>query len=197
MTGTDVDRTSAGGAVPRGGGRRGKAAAAAAAVAVVLLFAAVTYAAVLPSREGLRGVAGGPLRILNSRGGDALLGMTDMRPGDSVSGRVAIGNGSRRQRARMYLGLSHLVDVPGPGGGRLSLRLWLTVRRVGQGREPRVVYIGPLRRMRLLNLGVFRPRERRHYRFTVWFPNGPNAWDDRFQGASMSVQFTWYARVRR
>lgn len=189
---------SPGGCGMHGGRSRGRAAVAAATVAVLLLFAAVAYASVLPSRAALRSAGGGaPLRITNSRGGDALLGMTNMRPGDRVSGRVTIGNGSRRQAARMYLGLSHLVDTPGPAGGRLSLRLWLTVRRVGHGRRPHVLYSGPLRSMPLVRLGVFRPRERRHYRLTVSFPRGPDAWDTRFEGAAMSVQFTWYARLRR
>ena len=55
-----------------------------------------------------------------------------MMPGDRVTGRVKIGNGSR-VRARFFLGLSKLVETPGQGGGRLSYRLVLTVKGLPRG----------------------------------------------------------------
>jgi hypothetical protein len=180
-------------------GRRGFAVAAAAAVVLVLL-GTVAYAAVLPGRDEaakeLR-QRSGRVKIKNSRGGDALVGMRGMLPGDSVAGTVNIGNASKKLRARFYLGLSKLVETSGAGGGRLSYRLVLTVKRLATNRRPQLVYSGPLRQMPLLKLGVFRPRETRIYQFSVLFPEGGPAMDDRFQAASTSLQFTWYARRAR
>jgi hypothetical protein len=45
-----------------------------------------------------------------------------------------------------------------------------------------------------LQLGTFRPRETRRYKFTVLLPEGGPVMDSRFVGAGTTVQFTWYAR---
>jgi hypothetical protein len=173
---------------------------AAVAAVVLVLLGTVAYAAVLPRNDPaakhlLR--ASGRIKIRNSRGGDALVGMRGMLPGDHVAGSVQIGNGSRRLRARFYLGLSRLVETQGRGGGRLSYRLVLTVKRLSPRRRPQLVYSGPLREMPLLKLGIFRPHETRRYRFTVLFPESGPGMDDRFQAATTSLQFTWYARQAR
>lgn len=185
----------------RGGrlGRRGLAAALLAVIVLVLL-AAVAYATVkAPTDQSAARLfhAAGKVKIKNSRGGDALLGMQHMLPGDRVSGTVKIGNGSKKARARFYLGLSKLVETQAPGGGRLSYRLVLVVKRLSSSRRAVVVYRGPLRRMPLLNLGKFRPRASRTYKFTVRFPDGPASLDNRFQGSAVSLQFTWFARQAR
>lgn len=172
---------------------------AAAAAVVLVLLGTVAYAAVRPTDdETARQLSqrSGRVRIKNSRGGDALVGMQGMLPGDRTAGTVKIGNASK-VRARFYLGLSRLVEVQGAGGGRLSYRLVLTVKRLSTRRRPQVIYSGPLRQMPLLRLGRFRPRETRIYRFSVLFPEGGPSMDDRFQQASTSLQFTWYARRAR
>ena len=180
-------------------GRRGLTAALLSAVVLVLL-AAVAYAAVKgPSDQSAARLfsATGKVKIKNSRGGDALLGMQHMLPGDRVSGTVKIGNGSRKARARFYLGLSKLVETKGPGGGRLSYRLVLVVKQLSSRRRAKVLYRGPLRRMPLMALGTFRPRVTRTYKFTVLFPEGPSSLDNRFQRSAVSLQFTWFARQSR
>jgi hypothetical protein len=179
-------------------GRRGLAVAAAAAVILVLL-GTVAYAAVRPSDEEAAqqlSQRSGRVRIKNSRGGDALVGMQGMLPGDHVAGTVKIGNASK-VRARFTLGLSKLLETSGTGGGRLSYRLVLTVKRLSAKRRPQLMYSGPLRQMPLVRLGVFRPKETRTYSFAVRFPEGGAGMDDRFQRASTSLQFTWYARRAR
>jgi len=166
---------------------------------VLVLLGTVAYAAVRPTNdEAARQLAqrSGRIRIKNSRGGDALVGMQGMLPGDHTSGTVNIGNKSKL-RARFYLGLSKLVETQGTGGGRLSYRLVLTVKRLAIHRRPQLIYSGPLRQMPLIKLGVFRPRETRTYRFAVLFPEGGPSMDDRFQRASTSLQFSWYARRAR
>ena len=164
-----------------------------------MLLGTVAYAAVRPSEDeaGRQLSRSGRVKIKNSRGGDALVGMRGMTPGDRVSGTVDIGNASKKRRARFYVGLSKLVETQGAGGGRLSYRLVLVVKRLSTTRRPQLVYSGPLRRMPLLKLGAFRPREKRTYRFAVLFPEGGPAMDDRFQAAATSLQFTWYARQTR
>ena len=179
-------------------GRRGFAVAAAAAVVLVLL-GTVAYAAVRPGNDAAAKQLlqrSGRIRIKNSRGSDALVGMQGMLPGDQTTGTVRIGNASK-VRARFYLGLSRLVETQGAAGGRLSYRLMLTVKRVSANRRPQLVYTGPLRQMPLVKLGVFKPKETRTFRFSVLFPAGGTSVDDRFQGASTSLAFTWYARRAR
>jgi hypothetical protein len=179
-------------------GRRGFAVAAAAAVILVLL-GTVAYAAVRPTNDGTKELLqrSGRVKIKNSRGGDALVGMRGMLPGDQVAGTVTIGNASKKQRARFYLGLSKLIETQGTGGGRLSYRLVLVVKRLAANRRPQLVYSGPLRQMPLLKLGTFKSRETRTYQFAVLFPEGGPVMDDRFQAATTSLQFTWYARRAR
>lgn len=178
-------------------GRRGLAVAAAAAVILVLL-GTVAYAAVRPANDDtFRELSrSGRVRIKNSRGGDALVGMQGMLPGDSTSGTVKIGNAGK-VRARFYLGLSRLLETPGAGGGRLSYRLVLTVKKLSARARPQLVYTGPLRQMPMLKLGVFKARETRTYQFSVVFPQGAPALDDTYQQASTSLQFNWYARRAR
>jgi len=178
-------------------GRRGLAVAVTAAVVLVLL-GTVAYAAVKPGNDDAfrQLTRSGRVRIKNSLGGDALVGMKGMLPGDSTTGTVKIGNASR-MRARFYLGLSRLVETPGSGGGRLSYRLVLTVKQLSTRHRPIPVYTGPLRQMPLLKLGTFRPRESRIYQFTVLFPEGGSTVDDPYQRASTSLQFDWYARRAR
>ena len=178
-------------------GRRGFAAALAAAV-VLATLGAVCYAAVQTTRSDAAAMysASGRIKIRNSKGGDALVGMRGMLPGDSVSGRVRIGNAGR-VKARFSLGLARVVERKGSGGGLLSMRLALKVERLSNTRRPVLVYQGPLRRLPRLGLGVFHPKQSHVYRFTVLFPPAGAAIDNRYQGGSVSLQFTWYARGMR
>jgi hypothetical protein len=181
----------------RRAGRRGIGLVVATAV-VLALLGTVAYAAVKPADDDVfRQLArSGRVHIKNSLGNDALVGMRGMLPGDSTSGTVQIGNASK-VRARFYLGLSRLTETPGSGGGRLSYRLVLTVKRLSTRHRPILVYTGPLRQMPMLKLGVFKPRESRIYRFTVLFPEGGPLLDDQYQRASTSLDFDWYARRAR
>ena len=128
-------------------GRRGLAAAFMSAV-VLATLGAVAYAAVYIDKQDVAVMykASGRIHIRNSKGGDVLVGMQDMLPGDQSSGKVRIGNDSR-VKARFSLGLSRLVEIRGAGGGTLSLRLALKVERLSTTRRPCSSTQGPLRRM--------------------------------------------------
>ena len=56
------------------------------------------------------------MRIKNSRGGTALVGMHGVLPGDYVAGTVKIGNASQ-VRPRFTLGLPKLAETQLTGGG--------------------------------------------------------------------------------
>ena len=166
---------------------------------MLALLGAVAFAAVLPTR----GEAAKQLnrhrdriKITNSLGRKPILTGTHMMPGDRVTGRVKIGNGSR-VRARFFLGFSKLVETPGQGGGRLSYRLVLTVKRLSARRRPQLMYTGPLRAMPMVKLGVFRPREKRIYQFSVLLPDGSPVLDTTYRQGSVSLNFRWYARRAR
>ena len=178
-------------------GRRGFAVAAAAAVVLVLL-GTVAYAAVRPGNDDAAKQLqrSGRIRIKNSRGGDALVGMQGMLPGDHTTGTVRIGNASK-VRARFYLGLSKLVEAQGVGGGRLSYRLMLTVKRVSAHRRPQLVYTGPLRQMPLVKLGVFKPRETGPTASRCCSRPAGRARTTASRARRPAWQFTWYARRAR
>ncbi len=163
---------------------------------VLAVFGTVAYAAMLPADRGaahqLR--ASGTLKIKDSRGRNAIVGMQHMLPGDSVSGTVDIGNASKKVRENFTVGLSRLVEATGSGGGHLSNRLMLVVQRLFTNRRPQTLYAGPLRQMPLISLGTMRPKETHTYQFTVSFPQASSTLDNRFQGGAVSLQFTWYAR---
>ncbi len=172
---------------------------AVAAAVVLALLGTVAYAAVQPTRDeaAKQLQRSGRVRITNSLRGDAIVGKQGIMPGDLVSGTVKIGNASR-VRARFYLGFSKLVETQGAGGGMLSYRLVLTVKRLSADRRPQLVWTGPLRQMPMLKLGKFKPKESRTYRFAVSFPEGGTSdQDDRFRDAATSLQFTWFARQAR
>jgi hypothetical protein len=177
---------------------RGGLAVAVTAVVILVLLGTVAYAAVRPAKDDVfrQFARSGRVHIKDSLGSDALVGMQGMLPGDSTTGTVSIGNASK-VRARFYLGLSKLTESPGSGGGRLSYRLVLTVKQLSTKHRPILVYTGPLRQMPMLNLGTFRPRESRTYRFSVLFPEGGPVLDDPYQKASTSLEFDWYARRAR
>jgi hypothetical protein len=111
-----------------------------------VLLGTVACAAVRPADDDVsrRPARSGRVRIKNSLGGDALVGMRGMMPGDTASGTVRIGNAGR-VRAKFFLGLSRLIESPGAGGGRLSYRLVLTVKRLSTRRRPMPVHTGPAR----------------------------------------------------
>ncbi len=169
------------------------------AVAVVLvLLGTVAYASVLPSRgtaaRGLRLHSG--VRIGDSRGSGPIVSMRGMVPGDHVRGVVRIRN-KGRVSARFSLGVARLKEARGAGGGRLSRRLVLTVKLLRRHHRARLVYRGPLWKLRRAKLGVFRPGERRTYRFRVVFPSrGANS-DNRLMGASARLSFRWSAHAVR
>jgi hypothetical protein len=132
----------------------------------------------------------GSLSLSNSREGSAILSLAPMRPGDTVSGTVTIGN-TGTVAGDLVLSSSNLVDVPGANGGALSARLDLLVRDVTDPLNPATVYSGPIPGLSPMSLGSLAPAATRDYEFRIDFPSG--AGDNAYQGSSLSVQFDWTA----
>jgi spore coat-associated protein N len=137
--------------------------------------------------------ATGTLSITNSREGRAVLSARAMIPGRSATGTVTlINSGAGAEQLSLAAGPAH--DRPGPGGGRLSQRLRLTVADVTEAAQDDALYSGSLTRLRRADLGAWRAGEQRTYRFTVAFlDSGGDGADNAFQGSSASVDFGWTA----
>ncbi len=136
--------------------------------------------------------ASGCVSMMNSSSGNAIVSRQKMVPGDRVSGQVVISNKGRR-RARFYLRLGNLTDTPGPFGGRLSEKLVLTVERLRGARRVRL-FSGEFADLSRVYVGLFRPRERRRFVFTVSFPDAGAGQDSKYIRSSMSVVFEWSSR---
>src|SRR4051812_42365022 len=149
------------------------ALAIARAAGVLFLSAAGTAAALSGARPDpaavdgpLLGRSGGAMALDDSRAGTAILGGSNLAPGDSVSGDVALtteGDG----RSQVSLLLSDLVENLGPQGGRLSSVLQLRVVEEDAGGQRRTRYAGLLKNLGIQELPPYGPGETRTYHFTA------------------------------
>jgi hypothetical protein len=114
-----------------------------------------------------------------------------MRPGDSVTGTVTIGN-TGTLPGDLTLSTSNLVDVPGAGAGALSATLNLLIQDVTNPGSPVSVYSGTIPSMAPVSLGSLAAAASRDYSFRVLFPD-TGAGDNAYQGSSLSVRFDWTA----
>jgi hypothetical protein len=135
--------------------------------------------------------AGGSLELVNSKDGEAIFTTGAMRPGQQAIGTVQIANGGSMPGALAVTRTAGATEIPGAGGGLLSTRLELGVFDVTQGTAPVQLWSGKLAAMPALGVGMLPAGEQRVYRFVATMPSG--AADDAFQGASLSVGFTWTA----
>jgi hypothetical protein len=139
----------------------------------------------------------GSLSLSNSRPGAAVLTASNLRPGRSVQGTVTIRNTDSRP-ATLSLGAADLRDAPGPGGGRLSQRLRLTVRELS--RPPRTLYAGTFAAMPRRVVGSLGPGAQRTFEFSALLPDGgapssPTGGDNAFAGSATSVRYVWRAEA--
>jgi hypothetical protein len=165
------------------------------AVVVVAVCLAVLSGGQKPSRAAQLELASGPggsLTLSNDKEGSAILSLGGMRPGDSVTDTVTLGNTGSLD-GDLALSTSNLVDTPGGGGGALSGELDLRVRDVTNAGSPATVYDGKLDALSATALGTLAAGASRVYEFRVSFPDaGPGA-ENAYQGSAMSVQFDWTA----
>jgi hypothetical protein len=157
--------------------------------------AAGALAADDPPRVGALAAAGA-LRLVSDADGTAILTAAGLKPGQSASGTVTLSNTGDLDGSLDLLQTA-LVDVPGTGGGRLSTALELEVSDVTGG-PARIVYQGPLAGLGLAAVGPLRASEQRRYRLVATLPDtgvpaAPLSGDNRLQGASVRVTWTWQA----
>ena len=167
-----------------------RARATALASAALALFSIVAAAHSHDARAQAAALSSsGDVQVANSRNGSAILS-GGLGPGDSLTGTVTIENiGSGA--GDFVLGLSHLIDAPGPGGGFFSRQLDLAVDDVTLPSAPVAVYQGPLNSLNPTSLGTFEAGASHTYRVVVSWP--ASAVDSSMYGSSMSVQIDWSA----
>jgi hypothetical protein len=141
--------------------------------------------------------ASGAVHIANSHAGQALFAASGMRPGQSVSGTVTIGNDGDA-RGSFALVATGVQDSAGPYGGLLSGRLQLQVLDTTDPQNPVTLYAGGLAGFGGLDLGALGPGDRRDYRVQATLPDGgapgsAGGGDNRFQGSSTSLGLEWRA----
>ncbi|HET7444625.1 MAG TPA: hypothetical protein VFJ57_08205 [Solirubrobacterales bacterium] len=156
------------------------------AVALALAFSGLGRA----DARSMKTRAGGAMRIAGSAADEAILGAANLAPGEVVRGAVEIRNLGHGPAA-LTLAPVDLHDVPGPGGGRLSGDLELTIRDVTHS-STGIVYSGPFAGLRTMRVGALAKGERRRYAFEAKLPDSSSpALDDLFAGASTAVDYRW------
>jgi hypothetical protein len=164
------------------------------AVVVVAICLAVLSGGQQPSRAQLQLASGpgGSLTLSNDKEAAAVLSLGGMRPGDSVTDTVTLGNTGTLD-GDLSLATSNLVDTPGSGGGALSGKLDLRIRDVTVPASPVVVYNGKIGALTPVALGTLAAGAARVYEFRVFFPDVAPGAENAYQGSAVSVQFDWSA----
>jgi hypothetical protein len=161
------------------------------AVAIVL---AVVSTSTRPSRADLQ-LASGPgdtLTLSNDKEGAAILSISGMRPGDSLTDTVTLGN-TGTVPGDLTLSPSSLLDTPGAGGGALSGELDLVITDATNSGSPVVVYSGKISALTPVSLGIVAAGDSRLYQFQVSFPDEGAGAENAYQGSGLSVDFDWSA----
>ncbi len=134
-------------------------------------------------------VTAGSMRQINSAENAAIMGASDLVPGDVVEGTATIQNVGDA-RGDFTLTVQDLLDEPGPNGGLLSTRLQLEVFEADLAPP---IYSGPLAGLDV-SLGAWAVDEKRSYRFVATLPEGPDEGaDNRYQHSKVTATFEWNA----
>ena len=127
--------------------------------------------------------ANGALSLTNSRGGAAIFHGEGLRPGVPVNGAVTIGSSGGSTLA--------LAATPeSESGARLWDALTLRVADVTDPGHPALLYDGPLAGLGQRTLGSVAPGAPRTFELTAELPASAG---DAYQGARLSLGFTWAA----
>lgn len=132
--------------------------------------------------------ASGALTLANSKADAAIFDGDGLRPGVPVHGTVTIGN-TGAGAAALSVEATAERDTPGTGGGSLWQALEL---QISDGAT--VIYAGRVADLGRRSLGTVAVAGAQTYTFTAWLPSGTA--DDSFQGARLSLGFTWSASGR-
>jgi spore coat-associated protein N len=143
-------------------------------------------------------VTAGNLTQSNSRAPGAILNVAGLKPGQSDTGVVDIGN-TGDVAGVFTLSQSGILnsDAGNPLGGKLDL----LIEDLGDPSAPTapvVKYNNKLGSMGPIGLGTWAAGEAHRYRFTVTFPDGgtpsgPNTGDNAYKGDNVTVTYNWDA----
>jgi hypothetical protein len=164
------------------------------ALVVVAICLAVLSSSSTPARADLE-LTSGPgdsLTLSNDKEGAAILSLDEMRPGDSVTDTVTLGN-TGTVPGDLSLSTSNLLDTPGAGGGALSGKLDLVIRDITNTGSPLMVFSGKIGALTPFGLGTLAAGASRVYEFRVSFPDAGAGAENAFQGSAVSIQFDWTA----
>jgi spore coat-associated protein N len=162
---------------------------------LVMALAAIGLAVAAPGPD-LSGpqaslaAASGGVSIVNSREGHAVLSATDLRPGQTVSGTVDIGNDGDTG-GRFTVAATGVTDTP---RGLLSHRLVIGLADVTDAAAPHLVFAGTPAALGEYDVGTLAPGTSRTFRVTATLPGG-GAGDNAYQGSSLSMGLEWHATV--
>jgi hypothetical protein len=167
-----------------------------------LVLGAIAVAAVAaghgdPSPSRPTTVASGSFDLENSRSDMPIFAASDIGPGGGASGTVTIANDGD-EAGELTLRQHGVDDIPGAGGGRLSYGMSMRIREVSDPGKPQPVYDGALAPMPALELGPLGPWQSRVFEFDARLPDGgtptgTTVGDNAFQGAALSVGYSWTA----
>jgi len=160
------------------------------ATGALLALLAALVATAAPARERPaelgRMAAEGAVTLAAAGSSHAILTASNLRPGQSVAGSIALANVGE-SRGRLTLLRTGMVDTPGRFGGPLSEALLLRVEEVGGGS-----WTGPLAGPDALDLGIMEPGEGRSYKLTLTLPDtGGAGRDNAVQGSSVTIDWAW------
>jgi hypothetical protein len=169
--------------------------AAVAAATIVCALVLVTNAmADLSSLERLARLFDGQPIIVNSKAGTYIVRGKNLVPGQRVRGQVRIKNRGKGVGI-LYVRPRRAVDTLGAGGGALSEKLVLTIRRINRNGSMHTVWRGHLSTMGRVKVAVMKPGAVRRYRFIVSFrvrpPARAYAVDNQYQLSRFKTEFVW------
>lgn len=166
------------------------------AIAVAAVAAGHGHGHASPPRP-VATVADGSFKLGNSRTGMPIFAASDIGPGGTAGGTVTIANDGD-ESGELTLRQHDVDDTPGAGGGLLSRAMSMRIREVGDAAGSGSVYDGPLAPMPALDLGPIGPGRSRTFRFDASLPDsgtpaGAATGDNAFQGAALTVGYSWAA----
>lgn len=174
-----------------------KFACVAAGCAVLAASAGTSSPAATPPPRGLTATAAGAAFAKSPVGGEMpVMSVRGLAPGHGTSGTVTVRNPTARSRL-FWLSQADLADQIGPGGGRLSDALQLSVLDMSTLSSPAALYRGPATTIGARPLGFLAPGASRTYSFTATLPDSqgpPSApGSNPYRGSSTALTFAWRA----
>ncbi len=164
--------------------------------AIAVVAAAAGHSDPSPPRP-VAAVTSGSFELENSRSDMSIFAASDIGPGDGASGTVTIANDGD-EAGELTLKQHDVDDTPGAGGALLSRGMSMRIRELSDPGNSKLVYDGALAPMPPLELGPLAPGQSRVFAFDAALadsgtPAGAAVGDNVFQGAALSVGYSWTA----